>query len=190
MKPAAIILAGGESRRMGTPKALLQLGSETFAGRLARVLGTVAAPVLLVTGAEPSIQAAGARMVHNPDWRDGQLTSLQAGLRQVPADAPAVFFAPVDCPAFAVETVEALWAAFQTTHAVLTIPRLGDRRGHPVLARADLIPEFLALPPNATARDVIHPRRSETLYVDVDDQGILADIDTPEAYREWTEVRA
>jgi CTP:molybdopterin cytidylyltransferase MocA len=183
-KPAAIILAAGESRRMGAPKALLEIGGVTFAQRLASTFGAVCDPVILVTGAVTQIHAAPAVEVRNPDWQKGQLTSLQAGLQAIPAGAAAAFFTPVDCPLFREETVAMLWAAFERKPtSAFVVPRQGERRGHPVLAGPKAIAELLALPASAQARDVVHRWRSETAYVDVDDPGIFADIDTPADYR-------
>lgn len=168
---------------MGAPKALLEIGGSTFAQRLASTFAAVCDPVILVTGAVIGIAAPPAIEVHNPNWPQGQLTSLQAGLCAIPAAAPAAFFTPVDCPLFRPDTVAMLWDAFERRPAPLVVPRQGGRRGHPVLAGPQAISEFLALPPTAQARDVVHRLRSQTAYVDVDDSGILADIDTPADYR-------
>lgn len=181
MKPAAIILAGGESRRMGTSKAQLEIAGVTFASRLVSVFAAVCDPIILVTGAIAGISAPGARLLHNPDWPAGQLTTLQAGLRQV-SQAPAAFFTPVDCPAYTPQTVAAMWAAFSGEPFV--IPRYREKRGHPVLMGASVFAEILALPPSGQAREVVHSHRPATRYVDVDDAGILADIDTPADYQE------
>jgi CTP:molybdopterin cytidylyltransferase MocA len=183
LKPAAIILAGGESRRMGTPKALLEIDGVTFAERLARTFAAVCDPVLMVTGAVTGVSAPPAVEVHNPDWTQGQLSSLQAGLRAVPNEAPAAFFTPVDCPLFRASTVAQLWAAFERQPAALVIPRQGGRRGHPVLAGPRAIADLLALAASAKARDAVHRLRPETVYVDVDDPGIFVDIDTPADYQ-------
>lgn len=167
---------------MGTPKALLPLKDETFASRLVRVLGVVAQPIILTTGAHPEISAPGAQIIHNPDWREGQLTSLQAGFRALGSEIPAAFFCPVDCPLFTEQTVLLLWEKFQETNALFVIPRKKDKRGHPVLASRKMIDEICALPPFGKARDVVHAYVNQTVYVDVEDEGIFADIDTPEDY--------
>ncbi len=166
---------------MGRPKALLQVDGTTFAGKLALTFSTICSPVILVTGAMHKIDAPPAVEIHNPHWREGQLRSLQAGLRAVPVDTLA-FFAPVDCPLFRPETVAGLWAAYDG-EATFAIPRSAGRRGHPVLASLRAIAEILALGRGAQARDVVHRHRDTTLYVDVDDEGIFADFDTPEDYR-------
>ncbi len=183
--PAAIILAGGASTRMGRPKATLEVDGETFAARLVRTFSALTPDVVLVTGALGDLSVTGARTVFNPNWRSGQLTSLQAGLQVLAPGTPAAFFTPVDCPLFLADTVRALWQRFLELRPPLVIPRYGDRRGHPVLASSVLFAEFLALPASGQARDVIHARRCDTVYVDVDDRGIVADIDTPADYAHW-----
>jgi CTP:molybdopterin cytidylyltransferase MocA len=91
----------------------------------------------------------------------------------------------VDCPAVAEETVAQLARMFadrdQATRFV--IPRIGDKRGHPVFGDRGIADELLALPPTGEARTVVHAHVPNTKYLDVTDAGIFADIDTPEAYK-------
>jgi molybdenum cofactor cytidylyltransferase len=182
---AGIILAAGASSRMGTPKALLDYRGETFLDRLIRVLGAVCDPVIVALGyhaGEIRAKVHGqARFVVNPDPSRGQLSSLQTALAEVPAATEGFLFVPVDCPAAEPDTVRRIVDAFGSTGALLVIPRFEQRRGHPVCARRELIPEFLALPPEAQAKEVV--RRHVAHYLDTLDAGILSDIDDPEAYR-------
>jgi molybdenum cofactor cytidylyltransferase len=195
---AGIILAAGASTRMGSPKALLNYRGETFLDRLIRVLGGVADPVVV----NPVIVALGyhaevikahargrARFVVNPNPERGQLSSLQTALAAVPPEAEGFLFMPADCPSIEPETVARLVETF--THrdpAVLfIIPRYQGRRGHPVCAASALIREFLALPPTEQASTVVHRHVTETLYIDVEDAGILVDVDDREAYRRLAE---
>lgn len=176
MKPAGIILAGGASRRMGQTKALLQYRGETFVERLVRIFSLVCDPVVVVTGHE-QIEAT-ARVVSNLSPERGQLSSLQTGLGKV--TGRAVMFSPVDYPAIAESTVLAL--AECNGRAPVVVPRCEGRHGHPVLVSAGVAAELLALPDNATAREVIHRYSADTMYVDVDDPGILRDVDQPADY--------
>jgi molybdenum cofactor cytidylyltransferase len=192
-----IILAAGASQRMGAPKALLDYRGETFLDRLIRVVGTVAEP-LVVLGYGPEAVKAGstrpAKFVVNPDPRRGQLSSLQTALAAAPGDFEGFLFVPVDCPAVAEETVRRLASAFarRDPATLFVIPRYdqgrGQKRGHPVFAAPPIAREILSLPPTAQARDVVHRHVPDTLYVDVDDAGILADIDDPAAYRQLIEA--
>jgi CTP:molybdopterin cytidylyltransferase MocA len=184
---AGLILAAGESRRMGSPKALLQYGGETFLDRLAGLFVARCSPVIVVLGAgADEIRERAARpatFVVNPDYALGQLSSLQCGLRAVPPQAEGVLFTLVDHPAVAGETLDAL---LRPPAPLLRVPRYEGGRGHPVWLRRDLIPEFLALPGTAAARDVVRSHAPETEFLDLNDPGIVADIDDPEAYRRLT----
>jgi molybdenum cofactor cytidylyltransferase len=190
---ASIILAAGASQRMGSPKALLDYRGETFLDRLIRVLATVSDPVITVLGyhAEAIRSRAGvpidarARFVTNPEPARGQLSSLQTGLAALPREAEGFAFMPIDCPAVREDTVKSLAAAYarRDTDTLFVIPRCGDQRGHPVFAARRIAEELLALAPTAQARDVVHGHVDRTQYVDVDDPGILVDIDDPAAYR-------
>ena len=190
---AGVILAAGASSRMGSPKALLEYRGETFLGRLIRVLEAAASPVIVVLGyhaetIRPKVEGR-AQMVLNPAPERGQLSSLQTGLAAIPAEAEGFLFIPVDCPAVEENTVRRVVEAFEERDdgTLLVIPRVRIgaevKRGHPVCAARKLIGEFLALPADAQAKDVVHRHIGETRYVDVEDAGILADVDDPEAYR-------
>ncbi|HWQ52641.1 MAG TPA: nucleotidyltransferase family protein [Bryobacteraceae bacterium] len=185
MKTAGLILAAGESRRMGRPKALLEYRGETFLDRLIRLFSAVCSPVIVVLGAEPEAIPAGAqrgeaaRFVLNPDYRRGQFSSMQRGLREVPPEAEGVLFTLVDHPVVEAATLASLLAG----SGPLRIPRYLGRRGHPIWFSTALTAEFLALPPDATAREVVHRYNAEVEYIDVDDRGVLEDIDEPGDYR-------
>ncbi|MBZ5676345.1 MAG: nucleotidyltransferase family protein [Acidobacteriia bacterium] len=190
---AGIILAAGASSRMGTPKALLDYRGETFVGRLVRVLGTSCNPVIVVLGYHAEALRrrvpATATIAINPDPSRGQLSSLQTGLAALPADAEGFAFIPVDSPAVAEGTVATLARAFEQRkpETLFVIPRQSGKRGHPVFAARSIAAEFLALPPTAEAREVVHAHVDRTEYVDVDDSGIFTDVDDPEAYRQLKE---
>jgi molybdenum cofactor cytidylyltransferase len=182
---AGLILAAGESSRMGSPKALLEFRGKTFIDRLIRCFSACCSPVIVVLGHEPEVIRAGVRspfeavFVLNTEYQRGQFSSMQCGLRAVPADADGVVFTPVDHPNVEPATV----AKLIESGALIAIPQYLGRHGHPVLFSRTLIPEFLALTPDRQARDVAHRHASDTRYIDVADAGILDDIDDPEAYR-------
>ena len=184
MSYAGIILAAGESSRMGSPKALLEFRGETFLDRLIRCFAMHCSPVIVVLGHQPEVIRAGVRsagnavFVLNPDYSRGQFSSIQCGLRAVPEDAEGVIFTPVDHPNIETATVAQLIGS----RAPIAIPQYLGRHGHPVLFTRELIPEFLALGPDSQARMVLHRHASEIRYVAVPDAGILDDIDDPDAY--------
>ena len=184
---AGLILAAGESRRMGSPKALLHYRDATFLDTLAGLFGRHCSPVIVVLGAEAdevrSRTASPMAFVLNSDYRRGQTSSMQCGLRAVPPDADGVLFTLVDHPAVTAATVEALVAA---PLPLLRVPRFRGKRGHPIWFSRRLIPEFLELPEQGAARDVVHRHASRTEFLDLDDPGVVADIDDPDAYRTLT----
>jgi CTP:molybdopterin cytidylyltransferase MocA len=189
--PAGLILAAGESLRMGSPKALLEYRGETFLDRLIGLFAARCSPVVVVLGSGAAgIRARISRpalVVVNPDFSRGQTSSMQCGLRSV-GDASGVLFTLVDHPAVEPRTIDALLEG--SPSALLRVPRHQGRRGHPVWFSAALIPEFLMLPPSGAARDVVYAHRDETEFLDVEDAGILANIDDPAAYRELTGAEA
>jgi molybdenum cofactor cytidylyltransferase len=195
---AGIILAAGASSRMGSPKALLEYRGESFIQRLVRVLSPVCERVIVVLGyhaaeIQPGIPGS-AVVTINPAPERGQLSSLQTGLAALPLDADGFLFTPVDSPAVESDTIERLADEFRRRDpaTLLVIPRIqtpnGPKRGHPVFASRAIAEELLALPPTAMASEVIHGHIPQTVYVDVDDPGILTDIDDREAYRRLSEA--
>jgi CTP:molybdopterin cytidylyltransferase MocA len=184
---AGIILAAGESRRMGFPKAMLRYRDETFLDTLIGLFVARCSPVIVVLGSNADRirerTTRPAEFVYNPDYLRGMTTSLQCGLRCIPPDTEGVLFTLVDHPAVAPQTIDALLAASGPT---LRVPRHAGRRGHPIWFSAALIPEFLSLPDTGAARDVVRAHAAETEYLDLDDTGIVADIDDPAAYGKLT----
>lgn len=184
MKPAAIILAAGESRRMGRSKACLPFRGGTFLSVLADTFSAFCDPVVAVFGfdGDRMVQQAPAN-VHttiNSDYQFGMLSSLQTGLRALSAGThDRTLFTLVDHPAIQASTV----ARLLTSAAPLVIPRWNGKRGHPVLINAEIARQFLAEPPSAMVRDTVDRNASRIEYVDVDDSGIRDDIDDPELYQ-------
>ena len=191
MSAAGLILAAGESRRMGFPKALLPYREETFLDTLIGLFADRCSPVIVVLGAEAErIRARAVRpatFVVNRDYLQGMTTSLQCGLRAVPADAGGVLFTLVDHPAVRPQTIDRLLAE---PRPVLRVPRYADSRGHPIWFSRALIQEFLDIPVGRAANEVVHRHKTATEFLDLDDPGIIADIDDPEAYGKLTRARA
>jgi molybdenum cofactor cytidylyltransferase len=185
---AAIILSGGASRRMGTPKALLQFQNETFLDHLIRIFSRVCDPIIVVVGQHANqIQSGIERsgdvvFTENPDPERGMLSSLQCGLSLVPVNADAAMFLPVDHPNIELSTVETLAARFRADRAPVTVPTYRGEHGHPVCISSILIAELLALPLEAKASDVIHRHVTRTIYVAVSDSAVITDVDDPAAY--------
>jgi CTP:molybdopterin cytidylyltransferase MocA len=181
-KTAAIILAAGESRRMGRPKALLPYRGGTFVSVLAETLAAHCKPVYAVFGCDATHLMASAPAaviaVENPDYRYGMLTSLQVGLRAITELPNRILFTLVDHPAVEAATV----AALLRSDAALAISRYAGKRGHPVVISADIAREILAEPATSKLNCVLDRHATKIQYIDVDDPGVRDDIDDPQLY--------
>lgn len=187
----AVVLAAGLSKRMGAFKPLLPLGGKAL---LVHVIETLKAvdeiqTIVVVTGHEErrlraALQAAPVSFVHNAAYASGEmLSSVQAGLRALPADVEAVVLALGDQPAVQAETVRRLVRTWLEQRPPLVLPVFQGRRGHPLLLCMSLRAEILALPENATLKTVVHHHLSEAVQIAVDDAAVTADVDTPEDYQ-------
>ncbi len=187
---AGLILAAGESTRMGTDKALLPYRGRTFLETIVQALrdaGLERIAVVLGHHAEEIRAAAnleGVEVVVNEDYSRGQTSSLQAGLRKLASpEVEAVLLSLVDHPGISSETVRTIVARFRETQCAVVIPTYQNQRGHPVLIARALFDELLRLSPDTGANAILRQHYSEKGMVEVNDAGILLDIDTPEAYR-------
>ncbi len=186
MRPRAIILAAGASRRMGRPKALLPLGEGTFLSRIAQTLREAGIDdVMLVLGAdaEPILRSAawfdGTIVVHR-GWEEGQLSSLLAGLNAAPGAQGPVLVWPVDRPFASAALIGALLSAFDRTGKGIVVPLAGGRRGHPILFGPAMLPALRAASPLVGAREVLHRHPELIEEVPTEEVDILRNIDTPE----------
>lgn len=186
---AGLILAAGESRRMGRDKALLTCRGRSFLETIINNLGAAGVDkVTVVLGhhaeiIQRAVDLSAVRVVVNHDYQRGQTSSLQMGLAAAIAGSPeAVILCLVDHPAISVEVIAKLTERFESTRPPVLIPTHKGQRGHPVVISQTLFPELLALPPDEPAKTVIRKYRSATEFVQVTDPGILIDVDDPAAY--------
>ena len=198
---AAIILAAGDSRRMGTPKALLSdPDGRPFVARLVRSFSASGIDeVVVVTGAmhdaivgaiASDAPPAHPRCVRNPDPSRGQLSSLWVGLDSATrSDVEGVLVTPVDIPMIRTATIRQVIEAWERTHAPIVRPAVGERHGHPVLFDRITFEALRAAPLTEGARVVVHANADRVVNVAVDDEGCLVDIDTPEDYEAVMEKR-
>jgi molybdenum cofactor cytidylyltransferase len=144
-------------------------------------------PVIVVLGSNADLIRSQvqrpAQFVVNQRFAQGMTTSLQCGLRAVPAESEGVLLSLVDHPAVSAATLEALLAP---PRPLLRVPRFGGERGHPIWFRGEIIREFLAIPEGGAANLVVRSHAAQTEFLDLDDSGVVADIDDPEAYRNLT----
>jgi CTP:molybdopterin cytidylyltransferase MocA/HD superfamily phosphodiesterase len=186
---AAVILAAGQSVRMGGFKPLLPLGGTPVIERVARLfLAAGIGHVAVVTGHRaPEIhQAVTPLKIHcvtNPDYRQGMFTSVQTGLRNLPCGCAAAFIHPADIPLVRRHTIRRMTAAFRAASPAILYPTFDERRGHPTLIRSDLVPAILAWHGRGGLRAFLQGHDDESLELPVVDEAILLDMDTPQAYR-------
>ena len=190
---AGLILAAGESSRMGIDKATLTYRGRTFLETIVQTLGEGDIErIVVVLGhhaqeIQRQIKVEAAQVVINPDYRSGQTSSLQAGLRSLIADdLEAIILCLVDHPAVCAETVRRLVATFRHSGAPVVIPTYQGRRGHPVLIGRQVFHELLDLPTDVGANSVVRRYRPATQFVEVDDEGAVIDVDDPESYQRLT----
>jgi molybdenum cofactor cytidylyltransferase len=192
----AVILAAGESRRMGSPKAMLPDRDGTpFVVRGVRTLRAAGlTDVVVVTGGTHDEvvgvlerELPGTRVVRNPAPGRGQLSSLLTGLDALEQpELEGVLVTLVDVPFCDPSTVRAVIAAWRATGKRIVRPALGPRHGHPVLFDRGLFAALRAAPLEEGAKHVLRAHAAHVENVAVDDEGCLVDIDTPDDYRRTT----
>lgn len=180
---AGVILAAGESRRMGFPKPLLPYKGTTFLGHLIDVLRGQVDPLIIVLGhnADRIPVLLGATVVINHNYHLGQLSSLQAAISNLKS---ATLVCLVDHPCIERPLVEKLIQTYEQHRPPVLIPTYRGRRGHPMIFSEELFPELLAAPLDQGARVVV--RRHQAMELPVEDEGILLDLDDPESYKRVT----
>lgn len=235
---AVIILAAGESRRMGRPKALLPFREEfpfhlskagnrfeaQAAGAALRSSGqATSAPtkqetraadktflchlmdvtrhprtcvLRVVVGAHAveirtSAKLDAEELVVNEDWRSGQLSSLQAGIRSLPKDATeGILVCPVDHPLISSNLVTEIIAAFDKAKNKIVIPVFRGRRGHPVIFPSAFYEELLAAPPEIGARFVVRAHAADVMEIPVEEQGVVLNLNDPESLEKLSNPEA
>jgi molybdenum cofactor cytidylyltransferase len=190
-KVAGLILAAGKSERMGRPKALLPFMGRCFLTHvLTEASQSSLADVKIVLGhhAEAILEALPElrpKVLINPEYESEQLSSLQCGLKHlslIKLDGVMVFL--IDHPMIHRGLINQLIEAFTKKDSPIVIPSFEHRRGHPMIFGAELFNELLAAPLDQGAVSVVRKHPHDILHLDVDEPGVLVDIDTPEAYEE------
>jgi CTP:molybdopterin cytidylyltransferase MocA len=206
----ALVLAAGESRRMGMPKPLLRFprkssvparpgrasedarptksGDTTFLEQIISVLRKAEVDrITVVLGAraetvQASTDLSGTDVVVNENYREGQLSSLIAGLTSLPPETEAILLCLVDNPLITVRTVDGIIGAFRVSGKPIVVPVFQGQRGHPALFARAMFDELLHAPADQGARYVVQSNDNQVFEVDVPEPSVLARIDTPEDY--------
>jgi len=185
---AAIVLAAGHARRMGAPKVLLPFAGTTVINHIVTQLRAAPlADIVIVTGPRHRDIAAAlaghpVRLVPNPDPDGDMLSSVRTGLRALQPDCRAALIALGDQPRITTELVRQLLRAFETGNAGLLVPTFHGRRGHPLLMTTAYRDEVLRQHDAEGLRGLLHAHPDDLATLPVEDNAVLADMDTPEDY--------
>ncbi len=194
-----IVLAAGMSRRLGRPKQLLMLnGTPLIAHVVDRALASTLDEVILITGAHGAdvravIEGRKVLFVHNPDFEEGQGTSLAAGIIALDADVDAAVVMLGDQPGISPEVIDRAIKARRESGAPVVMARYGNQRGHPVLFGGELFPELRNLDADAGGREIVRDHQDLVVLVDGGADAPPPDVDTEEAWAElqyqWPSLR-
>jgi molybdenum cofactor cytidylyltransferase len=186
---SAILLAAGESKRMGKTKQLMPLGQSTLLEQsIDNLLGSSVDETIVVLGHKAeeiarTIAGRPVKIVINPDYSQGMSTSIIAGLILVDPRSQAVMLALGDQPLVESGTINQLIEAFNQHRKGIAVPTYRGRRGHPIIFDIKYKTELIMLKGDVGGREIIHNHPEDVLMVAVDSESIISDIDTQEDYQ-------
>ena len=183
---AAVILSGGASSRMGSPKALLPYQGRPFLEHLLKIttrpeIGV--RRVVLGADAEPiakAIHLKADEIVINHEWEKGQLSSIQAALSSLPAGTDGMLLCLIDHPLISAALVGELIEQFYKSKKSIVLPIYEGRRGHPLIFSASLYEELLHAPLDTGARAVVWMHANDVLEVRTNEEGCVLNLNDPE----------
>jgi len=189
---SGIILAAGESSRMGSPKALLKIGEKSFVQRIVDVLiASRVLDIVIVLGADAEAVQTQlnwfiGKTVINEEWKRGQLSSILAGLRAVDQkDLHGVLIWPVDRPLVNEAVIVGMLHQFWTKHKRIVVPVCKGQRGHPVLVGKSLFEDLEKAPLEIGARAILWDHPDEVLEYLTEEEGVVMNIDSREDYQKY-----
>ena len=185
----AVILAAGDSSRMGQPKALLAYQGQTFLESIIENVQLAGVKqIFVITGQHDKqirekIKNSGMwTYIINPYPEKGQLSSTQIALKNVPDNTTGILQILVDHPQVKLSTYTAIINKAVTSPDSIIIPSFNGKNGHPVYFGNKYFSELLSAPIDKGARVVVHQHKKEVIRISVTDSGILHDIDLPKDY--------
>lgn len=192
----AAVLSAGESRRMGSPKALLPIGERSFIEEIVFALKkTKVGKILVVLGhnaaeLQSKIAHLPVTFVINKDYTLGQLSSLVAAIRHLEKQeaeetVDGILVHLVDHPFLSPALVDQMIDRFYESKKLIVLPCYQGKRGHPVIFSRDLFDELLRASMEQGAKVVVHAHRAQTLEMETGEEGVTVDIDTRDEYRKF-----
>ena len=184
---AGIVLAAGESSRFGQPKQLLDWKGQTFVHAVAKTaLDAGLSPVVVVIGAnaeqvESAVNDLPVKIVRNEEWKEGQASSIRAGIRALPEQTGASIFLLCDQPQLTTTVLHALVESHATQLQSVLAPMVQDQRANPVLFDRVAFSDLLTLEGDVGGRAIFHKHRVD--YLPWHDDRLLLDVDTPKMYQ-------
>lgn len=185
---SAILLAAGESRRMGMFKQLLDYGGKTFVECCVdNLLASRVGEVVVVTGhRDADVRRAlgdrNIRFAFNADYKEGMSSSLKRGALALNEDTEALLIALADQPQITSPIINHVISVYESTKPLIVVPTYDGRNGHPVIISARLKADILGVDPEVGLRQVVHANQQDVVYAPVDSQSVLVDFDYPEDY--------
>ncbi len=189
---AAIVLAAGQSTRMGKAKMLLPWGETTVIGMVVSTLKEAGVTdIHVVTGGTHAqlnklLQEYKVHLIFNDQYMNGEmLTSIQVGLRNIGGEINAILIVLGDQPQIEPAVVRAVIERYRSTAHEIIVPSYKMHRGHPWLLAKSYWREILGLHPPQTLRDFLNEHNRDIDYVGVDTSSVIQDLDTKEDYHRY-----
>jgi molybdenum cofactor cytidylyltransferase len=186
---AAIILAAGESKRMGRVKQLLPFRGGTILGQITEnLLQSQAAEIVVVLGYQaekiaPQIARERVKIVVNPDFKQGMSSSIKCGLSHISEAADGVMIVLGDQPLIEKETIDLLIEKHRQSDRGITLPVYKGIRGHPVIFKMKYKDELLRLTGDIGGKQIVERHPSDVLEVEVDSESVIISIDVESDYQ-------
>jgi molybdenum cofactor cytidylyltransferase len=186
---SAIILAAGESKRMGQPKQLLPFRGSTILGQIMEnLLPSQAAEIIVVLGSQaekmiPQISREPVKIVVNPDFEQGMSSSIKCGLSRISAAADGVMIVLGDQPLIEKETIDLLIEKHRQSERGIILPVYKGLRGHPVIFTMKYKDELMRLTGDIGGKQIVERHPSDVLEVEVDCESVVISIDAESDYQ-------
>lgn len=185
----AVILAAGESKRMGKPKLLLPFGGKTIIETIVEtVVSSKVEKTLVILGSdrkkiEEKIKNYPVEIVYNRDFRSGMLSSIQCGFKALPEETRAVLVVLGDQPKISTTVINKLIDAYKSSGKGIVLPVYKKERGHPVLIDVKYREEVESLSPEVGLRGTVYNHPEDILEVEVETPSIFQDINDKSDYK-------